>query len=353
MFLVSLLSAAVFQSWWKIIHVMICNDALCVVDAMMIQVPIPGSVKVNIITEVNGVIVNKRPLHRNNNNNNIIHHDDDEINPFCYTACSSSTLSKDTNFLATQVWSSGQIASLILQYNFDLLFNQHIRSICEFGCGPGLPSLTAATLFQKYTTRENNNKHQQPNVYATDIDSFALDLVKAAAIEQNLNHIIEAQLYDITTSPLETTTNNNIPDCDLYILCDIFESSYIARQAAITIHHLLLRNKYIWIFCQSDRCQKDAFINELQNLQHKQRMIDNNANNNNDPNIMTPKIQWDKITSLESSTSSITTTSSLSSFQMSSPPIDETNNNDGRNNNMMIMKKLWLCEFDESIVPYH
>ena len=82
-------------------------------------------------------------------------------------------------FLATQVWPSAKVApQALLQYNphdscghFKTDIAQASCSkwkLCEFGCGPGLPSLAAA----------HTNHYSQ--IVGTDVNQFCMELVQAA-----------------------------------------------------------------------------------------------------------------------------------------------------------------------------
>lgn len=72
--------------------------------------------------------------------------------PFCYSADAFTLPSEDDegdvgpsldvtpNFLATQVWPSARAAATTIEKCSDPSW-----IICEFGCGPGLPSIVAAS----------------------------------------------------------------------------------------------------------------------------------------------------------------------------------------------------------------
>jgi hypothetical protein len=110
---------------------------------------------------------------------------------------------------------------------------------------------------------------------------YGLKLVEKAAQMQNLQHRIKTQVFDLLQSPppfppLSTTTANetenmsSVPKADLYVLSDVSESTNVARGAARWTQQVLLRHNNngarVWVFCQSDRAQRDAFVKELQNL---------------------------------------------------------------------------------------
>jgi Lysine methyltransferase len=218
------------------------------------------------------------------------------------------------NFLATQVWPSARFAARVIEQ----YLSQHLLVdmagtnpiiLCEFGCGPGLPSLTAATLY--------HNCH----VIATDIDVLALELVRQAAMAQNVSDRVTTQLFDLTN-----TCTNRIPVADIYIFSDVFESSLVAKGAAnITLRILKeFTNSTIWVLAQSDRAQREIYIKELQ-----QQLQD-------------PTLTW--------------------SQHDSQPPVPHhmlTSHNHDRNNSMMIHNtdqtwkdRLWLCNIDETQVFY-
>ena len=183
---------------------------------------------------------------------------DDVNSPWCYTfslspviiddddddqsSSRSSALPAGANFLATQVWPSSRIASAVIERYLDPSWK-----VCEFGCGPGLPSLTAAM-------------KGAAEVIATDVDECALEMVKAAA---------EQQGYQIRTQQLDLTSRqSDLPEADLYILSDVFESTSVANGAAFHVQSLLSQNtkdkesnkRRVWVFAQSDRAQRDSFL---------------------------------------------------------------------------------------------
>jgi hypothetical protein len=124
--------------------------------------------------------------------------------------------------------------------------------LCEFGCGPGLPSLTAA----------HTNHYSQ--VVATDLDEFCLELVQAAAKDQGLEHIVRTQVLDLTkdpktllgarmmdddgdsesdaSSPSPSPSNGWVADIDLFVMADIFENAEVAKGAAAWTKFLLNDN---------------------------------------------------------------------------------------------------------------
>lgn len=229
------------------------------------QVTLPGST-----TSVHVVPV---PLRRS-----------DPLSPWCYSASlsppiidgdddgnlpASSSLPPGANFLATQVWPSSRMASFILESQLDPSWQ-----VCELGCGPGLPSLTAAKMGAK-------------RVVATDVDELALEMVRAAAIKQGFmkesndeldlnNQQLFTQIFDLTSK------ENELPEADLYVLSDVFESSSVAEGAAWHVQSLLSRTSQhsatkenergcmeatkrprVWVFAQSDRAQRDHFLKKM------------------------------------------------------------------------------------------
>lgn len=193
--------------------------------------------------------------------------------PWCFAVTSVADLPTHVNFLATQVWPSARMAAIALQKHLDQKWR-----VCEFGCGPGLPSLTSAKLGALQTI-------------ATDLDSFSLELVQAAAREQHLDSL-QTRQFDLTWA------NEPLPMADLYILSDVFESSAVARGAALHTIRALDAGARVWVFAQSDRAQREAYIDALRQSYN-------------------PTLTW----------------SSFSDY-----PSDE--------------QRLWLCEVDETIVPY-
>lgn len=178
-------------------------------------------------TSVSNIPVHMVPLRRN-----------DATSPYCYAVSSITNLQPHNNFLATQVWPAARAAAAFVEKNLpsrDLV-------VCELGCGPGLPSLAAATLV---------NKH----VIATDLDALALELVEAAASDQKL---------DVKVAKVDLC-GDFLPPADLYVLSDVFESATVAAGAAQLLH-TKASDQIVWVFCQSDRAQRETFSSELRNL---------------------------------------------------------------------------------------
>ena len=212
----------------------------------------------------------------------VVDHDENDSN--ASTPSHKPLLPPGTNFLATQVWPSSRIASKVIEKQMDLSW-----TVCELGCGPGLPSLTAA-------------RFGAMKVIATDVDPFALELVHAAAMEQGLISITsgnpegddvatEFSRWDeehldqtrFTTRIFDLTSKDNpLPKADLYVLSDVFESSAVAEGAAWHVQTVLSKNRSrigttilgdlvpqegkeppmsrVWVFAQSDRAQRELFL---------------------------------------------------------------------------------------------
>jgi len=196
--------------------------------------------------------------------------------PFCYSAdaitlpthtnSNSDTSRRDDeghdgtplaitpNFLATQVWPSARAAAAVIEQHSDPLW-----SVCEFGCGPGLPSIVAAAT---RAATDIGSVGGGSRVIATDYDEFALRLVEAAAREQGLRSIVSTQIFDLTC------TQTELPEADLYVMSDVFECSKVAVGAAKQTLRALDLGKRAWIFAQSDRAQREIYryyLNELLN----------------------------------------------------------------------------------------
>ena len=230
---------------------------------------------------------------------------DDPSSPWCYAASLTPTipivdddddddeddsispppLPPGANFLATQVWPSSRTASTIIERNMDPSW-----TVCELGCGPGLPSLTAARAGAR-------------RVIATDLDGVALGMVRAAAIEQGF--AVDDRVGDVenaegggenalvaddearrggrfVTMKFDLTSRDRpLPKADLYILSDVFESSSVAEGAAWHVQNVLSDNRRmmmrgvdgeeyskndisrVWVFAQSDRAQRDFFLDDM------------------------------------------------------------------------------------------
>lgn len=175
---------------------------------------------------------------------------------FALTSCSSITdLPSCTNFLATQVWPSARVAAMAIERYIQQSTPTNLV-VCEFGCGPGLPSLAAAHA-------------GAANVFATDIDGTALALVNEASKRQGLSHKLETMHYDLINSYMD-----DIPHADVYLFSDVFESSQVAEGAARVAAELLRRGRSkVWVFAQSDRSQRDVFLRHLRDLVQDESLV--------------------------------------------------------------------------------
>jgi 2-polyprenyl-3-methyl-5-hydroxy-6-metoxy-1,4-benzoquinol methylase len=228
------------------------------------------------------------------------HHQKKKSKVFALTTCGSiADLPPSTNFLATQVWPSARVAAMAIERY--LLGGGGPPSssvvLCEFGCGPGLPSLAAA-------------HDGAAMVYATDIDPTALLLVGEAARRQGLSHRIETRHFDLIHSYMD-----EIPHADIYLFSDVFENSHVAEGAARVAAELLRRNRSskVWVFAQSDRSQRDVFLHRLRELVGDDSLV------------------WSKTETKRS------------------PTATEENNDEVP---WQHFGALWLCEIDETTVMY-
>jgi predicted nicotinamide N-methyase len=124
-------------------------------------------------------------------------------------------------------------------------------TIAELGCGPGLPSLVAASTLPC-------------EVIATDVDPLALELVSTAAKEQQLDTVVSTRVYDLIRAEWD---GGWMDDVDLFLLSDVFESEAIARGASKLItQHILTKSttQKVWVFAQSDRAQREVFMKAIQ-----------------------------------------------------------------------------------------
>ena len=195
-----------------------------------------------------------------------------------------------TNFLATQVWPSARVAALAVERYMMSALDQKkrsnkLRTLCEFGCGPGLPSLTAA--------RKLRSNYMDAKVYATDLDLLALDLVELAAKDQGIGEFVETRQFDLISD------GPTFPQADLYLLSDVFESASVAEGAAKVTKAALDAGSIVWVFAQTDRAQREIFLQNVQSL------------------VADPNLSWQPATS---------------------PPPDDS--------------RLWLCDVDETAVFY-
>lgn len=228
------------------------------------------------LSSISGIAVHPVPLRR--------HNDPDAAS--VYSLAASNIQDVRGNFLATQVWPSARTAALALERH---LLVPAETVVCEFGCGPGLPSLTAASLGACH-------------VYATDLDEFALELVEKAAEQQGLLESLTTRKFDLIHS-----YTDEIPYADLYLMSDVFECNAVAEGAAkITAEILERGTATVWVFAQSDRAQREMYLKELQKL------------------VQDPTLCWrpNKLA------------------------------NDGLKGSLQFHKRLWLCDIDETSVCY-
>lgn len=283
-----------------------------------------------------------------------------DASPYCFAVSSILDLPVQTNFLATQVWPAARVAATTLE---DCLVRRNPPpwlcrttnttststltptttttathrnttpfTICELGCGPGLPSLTAAAVVAAAT--EASDLTTNIRVIATDVDDFALELVQAAAKEQGLDRIVTTHRFDLVhhndrRENADTKNNTNTPSAaaavgwldtvDLFVMSDVFESTTVAKGAAQFTHQILTDGKQrrIWVFAQTDRVQREVYVQELQMLFAAAATT---------------------ATATIATTATATTTATLQWLPVESYDIE----ND----------RLWLCDVDETLVNY-
>jgi hypothetical protein len=87
-------------------------------------------------------------------------------------------------------------------------------------------------------------------------------MVEAAARDQGylVDQRFRTQQFDLTSR------RNILPEADLYVLSDVFESSDVAEGAAFHVQSILSKNsdsgskRRVWVFAQSDRAQRETFL---------------------------------------------------------------------------------------------
>jgi len=207
---------------------------------------------------------------------------DDPSSPWCYAAslapvmpvCDDDAVAASSapppryNALATQVWPSARVAAAVLERHADPAW-----TVCELGCGPGLPSLAAAAAAAAR------------RVIATDVDAVALELVRAAAAAQGLLGGGDEDGPRFVTQNFDLTSKDALPEADLYVLSDVFESGKVARGAAQHVTSLLSGNRSaarrtgpreagdlarVWVFAQSDRAQREVFLSKVREWYEKE-----------------------------------------------------------------------------------
>ena len=292
----------------------------------------PPSQSSKEIPTVRGLVVHRAPLRRQQQEDQQA-----ESSPYCFALSSMLDLPTESNVLATQVWPSARVAAMSLEErilangsNFCQLSNDTTKlegmrrfTICELGCGPGLPSLTAAAVAAASLTENIDFR-----VIATDVDDFALDLVKAAAKEQGLDQIVSTRILDLIQCGSEDWTekkNEWMEDVDLFVMSDVFESNAVAAGAARFTQRVLSwgesdvieqedqmhRNrKRMWVFAQTDRTQREVYLQELQRLSLELLEKDK------DDSLPTQSLKWKASESYG------------------------------------LKDRLWLCDVDETIVNY-
>jgi hypothetical protein len=251
-----------------------------------------------------------------------LHQSKQSESPFCYAVSAFEALSStesllqspSVNFLATQVWPSARVAALLLEQLISATCCDGIKNddlfddvtICELGCGPGLPILSAAVTAKKSILSESRLSKRRLLFVATDLDSFALRLVAKAAVNQGFNVVQQCSDTDIRLSLVESKTyiefmiqqydllslensaknvfnessiaTNEISDsilpprANLYILSDVFESKKVAVGAAYVTMALLHRDPLarVWVFAQTDRPQREVFRECLESFDDNQ-----------------------------------------------------------------------------------
>lgn len=300
-------------------------------DTIALQQPPPKSA--TEIPTVRGLTIHRVPLRRQQQI-----HLEDESSPYCFALSSMLDLPTESNILATQVWPSARVAAMTLEERIlanDSRFSSRNDgrnevdgkprfTICELGCGPGLPSLTAAFVAAASLMEEIDF-----HVIATDVDDFALDLVNAAAKEQGLDQIVSTRRLDLIQLGSEEWAeedNEWMDDVDLFVMSDVFESNAVAVGAARFTKRVLRlgengtmkkkdkmywKRKRMWVFAQTDRTQREVFLEELQKLS-----IELPENVKNDSTLSSEISKW--------------TAPEYCDFK----------------------DRLWLCDVDETVVNY-
>lgn len=227
----------------------LCTDA--------IQNPTsPSPRSYNSETTVRGLPVHRVPLRHPSSSS-----------PYCLAVSSTSNLPLGCNFLATQVWPSARVAARALQEYSTLpppgAAAKTSMTICELGCGPGLPSLTAAA--------------ERHNVVATDVDELALQLVQAAAEEQGLSDRIITRKLDLVEFDRTGWEGEDewMKVVDLFVMSDVFESEAVAIGAARFTKRAqsVSSNCRVWVFAQTDRAQREVYLKELQRMCPRDRSL--------------------------------------------------------------------------------
>jgi len=135
--------------------------------------------------------------------------------------------------LSTQLWPSARIAA-------GLLADAAPASMLEIGCGLALPSLAAA--------------RAGVSVLATDRDAVALDFVKHAAEDQNID--IATRVFDVEDA------STALPPGDLVVLADVFVTDPVAEACAARCEEALRRGSDVLVVA-AERSTRDAFLRAL------------------------------------------------------------------------------------------
>ena len=135
--------------------------------------------------------------------------------------------------LATQLWPSARIAA-------GLVAGVAPASMVEVGCGLALPSLAAA--------------RAGVSVLATDRDAVALDFVKHAAEDQNID--LATQVFDVEDA------STALPPGDLVVMADVFVTDPVAEACAARCEEALRRGSDVLVVAAA-RSTRGAFLRAL------------------------------------------------------------------------------------------
>ena len=144
-------------------------------------------------------------------------------------------------------------ASSLVRYLPRMIKSKDSFRVCELGCGPGLPSIAAASVFME-------EKKGNMEVLATDLDPLAVEMVRKAADDQGFGKgVFRCGIFDLES-------RGELPPADLYVLSDVFETNSIAVHSAYHVAEAVKEGKQVWVFAQADRIQREAFLDELSTL---------------------------------------------------------------------------------------
>ena len=135
--------------------------------------------------------------------------------------------------LATQLWPSARIAA-------ELVGAAAPASMLEIGCGLALPSLAAARAGIR--------------ALATDRDAVALDFVKHAAEDQNID--LATQVFDVEDA------STALPPGDLVVMADVFVTDPVAEACAARCEEALRRGSDVLVVAAA-RSTRGAFLRAL------------------------------------------------------------------------------------------